>query len=196
MIPPRWATELVAAVCGEAGVIPPGRLLWRERSGAHSTGVARRADGVIAVRAGTDAVDQRLTLLHELAHWITPWPRRRRGRVEHHGRAFYATAFRLYARHEVTAEDALQLESARYASALRHATALGVAGARDALADRRRAQRERPRRVWRVVVPEHAVRLERDGRWTVCAVCRQRIVGRNLVRARRARLHHTLFAAA
>jgi hypothetical protein len=48
-----------------------------------------------------------------------------------------------------------------------------------------------------VAVPEHEVRLGRDGRWTVCVVCRQRIVGRNLVRARRSRrpMRHVLLRA-
>ena len=41
------------------------------------------------------------------------------------------------------------------------------------------------------------VLLGRDGRWTVCLVCRQRIVGRNLVRARRGRrpMRHVLLRA-
>jgi hypothetical protein len=45
----------------------------------------------------------------------------------------------------------------------------------------------------RVLVPEHRVQLVRDGRWTVCAVCRQRIVGPNLARMRRRGGRHTLF---
>jgi hypothetical protein len=150
---------------------------------------------VIAVRAGTDETDQRLTLLHELAHWVSRWPRRRR--AVHHGRAFYRTAFALYARHGLAESDALRLESARYPSSLRHAVALAVPGAADAMAAHRAALRARPRRRWRVAVPEHEVRLGRDGRWTVCLVCRQRIVGRNLVRARRGRrpMRHVLLRA-
>jgi hypothetical protein len=193
---PAWAIQLAREVCADAGSEPPSRLSWRHRGSAHSTGVARRADGVIAVRAGSDDTDQRLTLLHELAHWITPWPRRRR--AVHHGRGFYAIAFALYRRHGITDEDALRLESARYPSSLAHAAALGVAGASAALDAHRSVLRARPRRRWRVIVPEHEVRLIRDGRWTVCVVCRQRIVGRNLVRARRARrpLRHVLLGAA
>jgi hypothetical protein len=192
---PLWAVELVHAVCAEAGVEPPARLSWRRRASPNSTGVARREAGVIAVRAGTDEADQRLTLLHELAHWITPWPRRRRS--THHGRAFYRTAFALYARHGLTDAEALRLESARYPSSLRHAVALAVPGAVAAMASHRAALRARPRRRWRLAVPEHEVRLGRDGRWTVCVVCRQRIVGRNLVRARRSRrpMRHVLLRA-
>ena len=192
---PAWAVDLVALVCADAGVAPP-RLSWRRRSGEHSTGVTRRHDGLIAVRAGADELDQRLTLLHELSHWLAPTPRRAR-RTVHHGRAFYAIAFELYRRHGLADADALRLESARYRSALRHAIRLGVPGAEAALAVHRATLRSRPRRRWRVLVPEHPVRLEREGRWTVCGTCRQRVVGGNLARIRRARrlVRHVLMTA-
>jgi len=195
---PAWALELVATVCADAGVAPP-RLAWRRRAGEASTGVTRRHDEIVAVRAGTDALDHRLTLLHELAHWLSPTASRvRRGRSTHHGRAFYAITFELYRRHGLTDADALRLESSRYRSALRHAAALGVPGAEVALAEHRAALRARPRRRWRVLVPEHRIRLECRGRWTVCGTCGQRVVGRNLARIRRARrpLRHLLMTAA
>ncbi|MGH2427878.1 MAG: hypothetical protein ACRDGV_03155 [Candidatus Limnocylindria bacterium] len=193
---PRWAVELTAAVCADAEIAPPSRLLWRRRRGEHSTGVTRRAEGIVAVRAGSDELDHRLTLLHELAHWLVPIRRRARGRrrPEHHGRAFYAIAFDLYLRYGLTAPEALDRESSRYPSSLRHAAALGIVGAAAALAHRRTTLRDRPRRKWRVLVPEHAIRLERDGRWAVCGVCRQRMVGLHLQRARRSRrpMRHVL----
>lgn len=197
MTAPAWAGDLVARVCADAGVVPP-RLAWRARSGEHSTGVTRRQDGMVAVRAGSDPLDQRLTLLHELAHWLSPPPRRRRGRSVHHGRGFYATAFDLYRRHGIPDGDALRLESGRYRSSLTHAVALGVPGSVAALAEHRAAMRARPRGRWRVLVPEHAVSLVRDGRWSVCATCRQRVVGVNLARIRRARrpVRHVLMTAA
>ena len=196
MSAPGWALDLVAEVCADAGVHPP-LLSWRTRRGEASTGLARRADGLVAVRAGSDPLDQRLTLLHELAHWLAP-AGRRRGRSDHHGRVFYAIAFDLYHRHGLGAADALRLESARYRSSLRHAAALGVDGADAALATHRSVLRARPTRRWRVLVAEHPIRLERDGRWSVCATCRQRVVGAHLVRIRRARrpLRHVLMTAA
>jgi hypothetical protein len=186
---------VVAAVCADASAAQP-RLSWRRRAGEGSTGVTRRSDGIVAVRAGADELDQRLTLLHELAHWLAPAPRRGRRSV-HHGRAFYDIAFELYRRHGLSDADALRLESARYRSSLRHAVALGVPGADAALARHRSTIRSRPPRRWRVLVPEHTVRLERDGRWTVCATCRQRVVGSNLARIRRARrpTRHVLMTA-
>ena len=196
MTAPGWAHDLVVSVCADAGVEPP-RLAWRRRAGAHSTGVTRRHDGHVAVRAGTDELDQRLTLLHELAHWLSPMPARRRGRSVHHGRSFYSIAFELYRRHGIPDADALRLESGRYRSSLAHAVALGVPGATAALAEHRDTLRAHPRRRWRVLVAEHRVRLERDGRWTVCATCRQRVVGVNLARIRRARrpIRHVLMTA-
>ena len=151
----------------------------------------------MSVRAGTDELDQRLTLLHELAHWVAPRAPRRRRRVEHHGRAFYAIAFDMYARHGISPSDALRLESGRYRSALRHAAVLGVPGADEALAAHRTTLRARPRRRWRVLVPEHRIELRRDGRWSVCATCGQRVVGANLTRVRRSRraVRHVLMAA-
>lgn len=194
---PAWAHILVARICADAG-LPTPRLAWRIRRGQHSTGLTRRTDGIVAVRAGSDELDQRLTLLHELAHWVTPPGRGRRRRSIHHGADFYATAFALYRRHGLADADALRLESARYPTALRHAASLGVAGAREALDARRALQRDRPRRRWRVLVPEHPIRLERAGRWSVCATCGQRVVGIHLARLRRARrpVRHVLMTAA
>lgn len=195
MTPPAWAAALVDLVCAEAAIAPP-RLAWRLRDDDHSTGVARRHEGMVAVRAGRDALDQRLTLLHELAHWLAPVAPRRRGAV-HHGPAFYAIAFELYRRHGIADADALRLEAGRYPSSLRHAAALGVPGAASVLAQRRAALRRRPRQRWRVLVPEHRVSLARRGRWSVCATCGQRVVGANLARILRARrpVHHVLMSA-
>jgi hypothetical protein len=197
MTPPDWANALVATVCADAGVSPP-RLTWRQRAGPSSTGVARRHTGTISVRAGQDPLDQRLTLLHELAHWLARPPARRRGvRVRHHDRTFYGIAFALYRRHGLPDADALRLEAARYPSALGHAVALQIPGAVAVRSAHLSALRSRPRRQWRVLVPEHPIRLGRDGRWHVCTTCRQRIVGRHLVRIRRARraVRHLLMVA-
>jgi len=195
MSAPEWARSLVESVCAEAGR-PVPQLAWRSRRGAGSTGLTRRDADVLAVRAGSDPVDQRLTLLHELAHWLTPVERRRR-RTVHHGLRFYETAFDLYRRHGLAAADALRLESARYRGALRHAARLGIDGADEALAAHRAALRARPARRWRVLVPEHPIRLEREGRWNVCATCRQRVIGPQLARARRTRrpLRHVLWTS-
>lgn len=192
---PAWAARLVEEVCAVAGV-PQPRLLWRRAARIASTGLARVTLGTISVTAGTDELDQRLTLLHELAHWLGPRFRRRRGRVVHHDAAFFATAFELYRRHGIPDADALEREAGRHPSALRHARALGVPGAEAAWRRHRVVLREAARRrsAPRVLVPEHTVRLVRDGRWTRCSVCGVRIVGPTLARLKRRSGRHTLLA--
>lgn len=194
---PGWARSLVLQVCSEAGA-PLPRLAWRTRDRPTSSGVTRQSVGGISLVAGRDPMDQRLTLLHELAHWLTPLPRRRRGRARHHDEAFYTQAFALYRRHGVPDEVALAGESMRYPSSLGHARLLGVPGAEAAWRDRRTLLRERARRrpPMRVLVEEHVVRLVRDGRWTRCAVCGVRVVGPVLRRFRRRPGRHVLLGIA
>ncbi len=194
---PAWASDLIAAVCAAAGVEPPPIVRWRRRSGAHASGITRPTLGILAVSAGSDELDARLTLLHELAHWIAPRPRRVRRRAAHHDRAFYVRAFPLYRACGIPDAEALAREGSRYPSSLRHAVALEVPGAAAALAERR-ARVRAAHRPWRVVVAEHRVRLVREGRWTVCLTCGARIVGAQLARIRRRRppARHVLFARA
>ena len=195
---PAWAAELVAATCAQAELARP-RLTWRRRDRPASSGVTRRGDGSISLVAGTDALDQRITLLHELAHWLTlPAVRRSRGRTPHHDAAFYRAAFTLYRRHGVPDAAALEAEGARYPSSLRHARALGIPGAERAWRERRSRLRQRAqdRPPLRVLVPEHRVRLVRDGRWTRCSVCGVRVVGPVLRRLRRRGGSHVLLSRA
>ncbi len=183
------------ATCADAGIAEP-RLRWNLRHRPTSSGVTRQQDGTVTLNAGTDADDQRLTLLHELAHWLAPAPRRRRGRATHHDAAFYALAFRLYVRDGIPPALALAGEAARYPSSLRHARALRVPGADDAWRERRAELRSRAvrRLPLRVLVAEHRVRLVRDGRWTRCAVCGVRVVGPVLRRLRRRGGSHVLLS--
>ncbi|HEX2194620.1 MAG TPA: hypothetical protein VHK63_06675 [Candidatus Limnocylindria bacterium] len=159
--------------------------------------MTRRHAGNVAVSAGLDQMDQRLTLLHELAHWLTLPARGPRRRAVHHDAAFYSAAFALYQRHGIPDAVALRGESARYPSALRHARWLGVPGADAAWHDRRAALRDarRARGPLRVLVPEHRVSLVRDGRWTRCATCGVRVVGPVLRRLRRRGGRHVLLSA-
>lgn len=194
---PAWATALVREVCAAAGVAAPTRLRWMRRDRERSSGVTRHTIGFIGVVAGSDPADARQTLLHELAHWLTPPPRRARRGMRHHDRRFYGVAFELYLRHADGGAASLAREASRYPSAVGHARALGVPGADVAWGERQAALalRRAARRSLRVLVPEHAVRLARDGRWHVCSVCGARIVGvtlARLLRARRPRMRHVL----
>lgn len=61
-------------------------------------------NGRIIVTAGTDRKDQRLVLLHELAHWLRPVG-------ESHSSAFWDQAFELYQRYGVSIKYATERES-------------------------------------------------------------------------------------
>lgn len=193
---PAWAGQIVREVCAAGGVAPP-TVRWRRARRVASSGVTRRSAGSISVTAGTDELDQRVTLLHELAHWLGPIPRRRRGRVAHHDARFYAIAFDLYRRHGIPDAEALSREGGRYPSALRHARALGISGADAAWQVRRDALRDgaRSRQPVRVLMAEHTVRLVRDGRWTRCGICGVRVIGPTLARLRRRSGRHILLGA-
>jgi hypothetical protein len=197
---PGWARELAVRVCDEAGVPPPDVLRWRRADRELSTGLTRPHTRSIAVTAGRDQDDARHTLLHELGHWLTPDAPRRRGRrwqAVHHGREFYAVALDLYSRYDPDPVAALRREAIRYPSSLRHAQALSVPGVDGLIEEQRRRQLARSTTGgrWRVLVPEHPVRLARDGRWYVCTTCGRRMVGRVLRRAARrgSRERHTLW---
>jgi len=192
---PRWATDLVHEVCAAASTSEPA-LRWRRARRSASSGVTRRSLGSVSVSAGTDELDQRLTLLHELAHWLGPVPRRGGRRVLHHDARFYGVAFDLYRRHGIPDVEVLAREGGRYPSALRHARALGIPGADGAWQTRHEALRERARRraPSQVLVAEHTVRLVRDGRWTRCAICGVRVVGPTLARLRRRAGRHILLS--
>lgn len=196
--PPAWALALVADVCAAAGAPHPAQLRWRRAARSGSSGTMRYATGTISVTAGTDALEARLTLLHELAHWIGPPSRRRRPGRRHHDAPFWRRAFELYGANEVPGDVALQLEARRYPGVLSHAVAMAVPGAGEAYSAHRAALAGRPRLRWRVLVADHEIRLARDGRWTVCGVCGHRLVGRVLARLRRHRRpgRHQLLAAA
>ena len=196
---PGWAVELALLVCKEAGIAPPRVLRWRRADRDLSTGLTRHHARSIAVTAGRDPDDARHTVLHELGHWLTPEPprRRRRGQAVHHGRAFYAVALDLYARYDPDPVAALRREAMRYPSALHHARALVVPGV-EALIHEQRSGRRFPGRVrarWRILIPEHSIRLVRAGRWYVCSTCGRRLVAGALLRAARrgSRDRHTLW---
>lgn len=87
---PTWAADLVAEVCAAYGRLPP-RVQWWQRPGRYSSGHTAKAEGYVHVTAGTDPMDQRLVVLHELAHWL--------GRPDWaHRRAFWGLAWQLYGR--------------------------------------------------------------------------------------------------
>lgn len=89
---PAWAQDLVAQVCDEAGRQPPRHVTWWRRSDPWSSGHTSKGEGRIHVTAGTDERDQRLVVLHELAHWLSP-------PGHHHSRHFWQLTWTLYGEH-------------------------------------------------------------------------------------------------
>jgi len=102
---PAWAERIVRDVA-RARRRPAPILRWRKTRRRRSAGSADshlHKDPVVSMAAGRDVVDQRLVLLHELAHWL--------GRPdEGHTHAFWVRAWRLFRRYRVPVHYALARE--------------------------------------------------------------------------------------
>jgi hypothetical protein len=136
-----WAERLVTAVCEAAGIDEP-EVNWRRSSSAKSSsGRYNYAERRLTITAGKDRRDQRLVLLHELAHHLTP--------KANHGPAFWRAAWALYQRFGL-ARYALTRELSYKAAAVDVAIELGVRGARAAAktaTEKRRYRTAQPRNV-------------------------------------------------
>jgi hypothetical protein len=118
---PMWAQDLLLQVALDEGREDPPELAWRRsRAKRYSTGHTqfRRSPGApggraerLVVTAGTDPDGQRVTLLHELAHWLCP-------AGEHHGPLFYDTAWRLCRRYGANLRCAFEQEAAYRAASV------------------------------------------------------------------------------
>ena len=103
---PPWAERIVKDVARARRRRPPA-IRWRRARTRRSAGSADSHlswnGGGVSVAAGRDPVDQRLVLLHELAHWL--------GHPgEGHNRAFWTRAWKLYRRYRVPIHYALARE--------------------------------------------------------------------------------------
>lgn len=93
---PEWARELTLAVCKSYRMDIP-EVKWAMKNRRWSSGRAysfeekriHRFNYDVSVVAGTEELDIRLVLLHELAHFSNPVG-------EHHGYGFWNRAFDLY----------------------------------------------------------------------------------------------------
>lgn len=101
---PQWAASLIVDVSKDEGLGDWPLTKWRRsRKKAGSSGCAFSHRIVVTAGADGDRGEQRLVLLHELAHWIVG--------VDHgHDATFYEKAWRLYEKHEVDLTYALQRE--------------------------------------------------------------------------------------
>ena len=138
-IPPKWAQDLTLQVALDEDRDDVPDIVWRRRRGPRLTpgmktllrGVgrdvgewmrhARSQQGTsghyrwsvnrITLTAGGERQGQKLILLHELAHWLSP-------RGEHHGDNFWDTAWRLYRRYRIPIRFAREREGSYRKGAL------------------------------------------------------------------------------
>lgn len=112
---PQWAQDLILRVAVDEGRDSLPELTWRKTRRAFSS--SGRAwppgrnpaypNGRVIVTAGIDRKYQKLTLLHELAHWLSPVG-------EHHGPSFWDKAWELYRRYGVPIRFAKEREESHY----------------------------------------------------------------------------------
>lgn len=109
---PQWVADLVTQICKEYKRTPPGDLVCKSRTDyKHSSGVCHttrntkggkmyiRTDagrlivflGRINITLGTNDIDARHVVLHEIAHWIT-----NKSRPCGHTTKFYKLVFKLH----------------------------------------------------------------------------------------------------
>jgi len=88
---PSWATRIIERICTEHEMpIPPTRWIRKQRFS--SSGRFTYGTHQITINAGSDKMDQRVTLLHELAHYINCYKKTGKG----HDDKFWDIAFGLF----------------------------------------------------------------------------------------------------
>lgn len=145
---PTWANRLIKQVCKDYRRKLPvvqwydcsntrnhssGRTWhWRGRAVSRSSGYVWRHWNKIHISAGADEQDQKLVLLHELAHHIMN--KTRKGSKAHHSQKFWELAFELYDQYGIDLEYAYDRErhyrvkaTTAYNKHLTKKTALAVA---------------------------------------------------------------------
>ena len=124
---PNWAVELVEQVCKDRRRAVPSRLQWYDRSkstkvyrtwnedGSRSLKIKNQeytsgwtTVGKIHISAGTSEEDQKLVLLHELAHHLLN--KTKKSRLQGHSIRFWRLAFELYHQYGVDLGYAYQRE--------------------------------------------------------------------------------------
>lgn len=117
---PAWAVMLVKQVCTDYSRAMPTELHWYSlnigggydkidtadggykyifKARNSSSGNTGRHNGRIHISAGADEQDQKLVLLHELAHHIMN--KTKKGRAANHNTTFWMLAFELYKKYDM-----------------------------------------------------------------------------------------------
>ncbi len=125
---PPWAFRLAVEVCEAAGV-PVPQIIWRRnRADNLTSGRGSLARGV-RITAGTSYKDQKLVLLHELAHWLRQ--HEPDGLGTSHDARFWDIAFGLYKRYRL-GQYGIKREQGYKMGAIAAAYRAGIISRRDA----------------------------------------------------------------
>ncbi len=105
---PKWAQELVIRVALDEKRERLPDVTWRRRNGTTSSGYTlystlKCPDRCISLNAGKERRDQKLVLLHELAHWLIP-------EDQYHSPTYWDKCWDLYYRYGVPIRYALKRE--------------------------------------------------------------------------------------
>ena len=91
---PKWAADLMGEAIAyrvtQGRTVQVPKVVWRRARRKSSSGAAYPTKGVVHISVGSDRLDAKVTLLHELAHiWAPPpgWT---------HSPAFWDLAWELY----------------------------------------------------------------------------------------------------
>lgn len=103
-IAPEWVQELTIQTLIDEGIDDVPTIEWWERPDLLPYSGGTCYSNKIKIRIGWDKKDQKLVLLHELAHWIADRKHQIRGvsAREMHSQRFWDIAFRLYRKHRLT----------------------------------------------------------------------------------------------
>ena len=118
---PQWVNDLVAQVVKDYQCQKSLTINWRRTHKRKRETITWQGENIqtfrdkpfessghchseeISITAGKSRKDQKLVLLHELAHWLMPTG-------EHHGKAFWDLAFELYRKYGIPMYYALRRE--------------------------------------------------------------------------------------
>jgi len=110
---PCWATEIIKEVCLAYNRRVP-EIVWRQRKGVHTTGSTQRKKERIAITLGTDTIDHKRVLLHELAHYLNESENRG------HSKEFWLILRALFIKYDCLTDEYRQRESRYRGSSLLH----------------------------------------------------------------------------
>jgi len=131
---PQWAQDLIIEACIYLGLPDTPAVTWhKSKQHKHSSGRAWQKR--IHVTAGSSRQDQKLVVLHEMAHVATP--------KEHHSTRFWEVAIGLYLHFKVSHKYIIEREKTYRANFLEVAEQMGLRGSKKAIACKRKQQKRR-----------------------------------------------------